>query len=250
MTHIVSAQPRVGVHEQLVELHAASRQCLDLAIKDHSLAIGKLLQLDLDIGVWEAKLRLRPEAAMFANARRELGFSIYSAATGLYLQAFSNLRLFLELNYAAVYFSANELLRRRWIGDRADFGWSKALDPKDGVLSPAFVQEFHPTASADAPRFAAAASECYRACSQYIHGKMIATDSLPASLSYSSDVMKTWASMALRSGEAVLYLLYSRYGQELLSVDDGRLSTTLEHWFSHLPAVRQAIEAATAGSSS
>jgi hypothetical protein len=175
------------------------------------------------------------------NARREFGFAIYSAASGLYQQAYSTLRLFLELGFAAVDFSVDEVRRRQWLAGRADFRWSRALDEKEGVLAPSFVLEFYPRAATDAPLYRATAAELYRHCSQFIHGRIVATDALPKTLSYSGDVLVDWCATARGSAEAFLYVLYCRYADELLPADDGRLAATLEYSFSHLRSVRESL---------
>jgi hypothetical protein len=234
-------RPAGDIERRLLGLHDAARACLLLSTQGHVGALGRLLQLDVDISAWQRRLENRPEARLLGNARRELGFAVYSAAVGLYLQAFSSLRLFLELSFASVYFSANELHRRRWVADRADFSWSRALDENEGVLAASFVQEFHSSAAADAPSYAALAAKCYRHCSQFLHGKIAATSTLPETLSYSAGVLTDWHATARESAEAVLYLLYCRYADELLLDDDGQLAATLEHSFLHLRSVRESL---------
>jgi hypothetical protein len=234
-------QPPSSIERRLLELHDSARSSLGLAARQHAPALGRLLQQDVDIGVWEARLLHRPETRLVSNARRELGFAIYSAASALYQQAYSTLRLFLELGFAAVKFSVDEVHRRQWLAGRTDFRWSQALDEKEGVLAPSFVGEFYPRAAVDAPRYRAAAAELYSHCSQFIHGRIVATSALPETLSYSGDVLIDWCATARGSAEAFLYVLYCRYADELLPVDDGRLAATLEYSFSHLNSVRESL---------
>jgi hypothetical protein len=243
----IGDRPGGNIELRLLELHDSAKSSLGLAARLHAPALGRLLQQDVDIGVWETRLLHRPETRLVSDARRELGFAIYSAASGLYMQAYSTLRLFLELSFAAVSFSVDEVLRRQWLADRTDFRWSKALDEKDGVLAPAFVREFYPRAATDAPHYRARAAELYRHCSQFIHGKTVATSALPKTLSYSEDVLLDWCSTARGSAEAVLYVLYCRYADELLPADDGQLANTLEFSFSHLRSVRESFNTPVEG---
>lgn len=177
--------------------------------------------------------------------------ALYSASSGLYVHAYAGLRLFLELSFAAVYFSANELHRRKWIADRKDFSWSKALDESDGVLSRDFVAEFSPNAANDAPAYAADASASYRHCSQFIHGKLAVTRAIPDRLAFSTEVVEDWLIHATQAARAVLYLLYARYGDDLALGAESHLGTTLESNFAHLRHVRErlglAVEAGGAG---
>ncbi len=162
----------------------------------------------------------------------------FAAASGLYRQAFASLRLFLELSFAAVYFSANELDRRKWMSDRKDFSWSRALDEDEGVLSASFVREFEPTAVQDAKSYANMAALSYRACSQFVHGKARSSARLPQRIEYDEPVLSDWCAEAARAGEAVLYLLYVRYGRDLSAQTDQELQDVLISHFGHLMTVR------------
>jgi hypothetical protein len=227
--------------EQLRALHRDAAAVIETSSAAHAAALGKLSQLDLDIRHWETQLDDRPEVPLLTAARRELGFALYSASSGLYVQAFGSLRLFLELGFASVFFSANELLRRKWLADRADFSWSKALDENEGVLARGFVQEFSPSAAADASMYAERAAECYRYCSQFVHGKFAYTAPLPDALVYADEPMRKWLEVAEDAAKCVLYLIYARYGDDLLPTQmTGPLPGTLD-WFGHLPAVRERL---------
>jgi hypothetical protein len=189
--------------------------------------------------MWATCLSARPEFRQLDDARRELGFATFAATAGLYRLAYGGLRLFLELSFAAVYFSANEFHRRQWISDRTDFSWSKALDRTDGVLSSTFVREFLPDAVTDAPVYAKLAEDCYRDCSQFVHGKLAATSRLPTDLAFSGEILSDWTTIARSAAKAVLYLLYCRYSAELLE-EHVELHSTLDP-FTHLRCVRKAL---------
>ncbi|SFK81099.1 hypothetical protein SAMN05421835_13529 [Amycolatopsis sacchari] len=226
------------LEQHLVDLHAGAEKAIRASVSDHSSALGRLLQLDLDIKAWEECLRQRPETALLTSARRNLAYAIYCAASGLYSQAYASVRLFLELSFAAVYFSAHELDRRRWVAGRYDFSWSKALDEQDGVLATRFVREFNEDAGRHASIFAEKAAVSYRSCSEYVHGKATHVAALPDSLSFSGSVLTSWSEISIQAAESVLYLLLCRYGGELLPSDDGKLEQGLEAHFSHLKYVR------------
>ncbi|MDF2145069.1 hypothetical protein [Knoellia sp. p5-6-4] len=175
--------------------------------------------------------------------------AIYAASSGLYVHAYAGLRLFLELSFASVYFSANELHRRKWVADRKNFSWNRALDEQEGILASDFVSEFSTTAATDAPKYAADASASYRHCSQFLHGKLAVTQDLPERLAFSSAVLADWLSHATGAARAVLYLLYARYGDELPLNAESHLATTLESNFAHLGHVRARLELAADGRS-
>jgi hypothetical protein len=237
----LSVMPTPSIVDHLLGLHEAASKAIDESVNNNRESLGRLLQLDIDIKKWELRLQDRPETAQLSAARRDLAFAIYAASSGAYSHAYSGLRLFLELSFASVYFSANELARRRWVSNRQDFSWSKALDQDEGILAPSFVQEFNVDASPEARIYAARAAKCYRECSQFLHGKITVTKVLPETLSYSEQVLRNWITVACDAAECTLFLLFCRYGTELLADDDGVLHATLEYSFSHLMIVRKTL---------
>jgi hypothetical protein len=229
-----------SIDNYLLGLHKRQESIVLLSVETRRVDLGPLMRFDLDIGFWTDEIIGRPEAKQLQDARRELGFATYAACSGLYRLAYGGLRLFLELSVAAVYFSANELHRRRWISDRADFSWAKALDEADGVLSPGFVREFLPDSVSEAPPYAAIAAQCYRHCSQFVHGKLAVTSTLPNELTFADGVLTDWIDTARKAAEAVLYMLYCRYAADILDEAQGKLHPTLER-FTHLRSVRRAL---------
>jgi hypothetical protein len=197
--------------------------------------------LDADIGVWEKAIDGRPEHPILAVARRELGFTVYAASSGLYLLAYSNLRVFLELSFAAIEFSIDDLRRRQWLADATKFSFSGRLNLDDGFFSKAFLQVYRPDATSEAREFRTLAERSYDHCSQFVHGKMAFTNRLPETLQYSADAVADWAATARDAARAVLFVLYCRYADDLLPSDGGRLEDTLAHSFARLWSVRKAI---------
>lgn len=175
------------------------------------------------------------------SARKELAFAEYSAASGLYRQAFASLRLFLELNCAAFHFSVNELERRRWVASRADVSWSTIVASETGVLSSQFVIEFAPTLVSAADKYALQAKECYRYCSQFIHGNHADTIRLPEKLEYSPRILSEWCDNAINSSKVILFLLFVRFRDEV-DLNDGQLESVITSNFNHLEPVRDLLK--------
>lgn len=227
--------------DRLLWLHQASRMCIVESTSRRSTELGKILQLDADIGLWEVAIAGRPEHAILAKARRELGFTVYSVCSGLYLQAFSNLRVFLELSFAAIAFSVDDLRRRQWLADDFFFSFSKKITEDDGPFSSAYLKAYCVGAIDEAPEFRELAQRTYRHCSHFVHGKLPVTERLPSTLQYSDDALLDWAKTARDAARCVIFLIYCRYANELLSPDNGRLAETLVHSLGSLPSVRKAV---------
>ncbi len=232
-----------SLDDHLRVLSQAASDCLTVTLQNHRQGLGQVHQLDVDILAWVSRIG-GPERDLLQAARRELAFAEYSVAAGLYRQAYSGLRLFLELSFAAVYFSANEFARRQWVSDRTDFSWAKALDQDAGVLSASFVREFAPTAVADAHTYASAAARCYRECSQFVHGKARTSTMLPQQLAYQDAVVSAWCDQAQAAAESVLYLLYARYALDVEMRTDAALQDVMISHFGHLSTVREHLDLA------
>lgn len=228
------------VGDRFRALGHAVESTVNLTVEKHRERLGALHQLDADLRSWDA-LADEETRGQLEIARRELALAEYCAAGGIYRQAYSSLRLFLELSFAAVHFSAHEFERRRWAADKADFSWSRALDPQAGVLSGAFVEMFSPTLASHSSRFATEVAVIYRDCSQFIHGKALATKTLPEKPEYSEAVFSDWFEKAKSSSEAVLFLLLVRYSDEIASHTESSHLDVLAHRFGHYREVRALI---------
>lgn len=228
------------VGDRFKALGHAVESAVDTTVEEHRERLGELHQLDADLRSWDF-LADGETTRQLEIARRELALAEYCAAGGLYRQAYASLRLFLELSFAAVHFSAHEFERRRWAADKSDFTWSRALDPQAGVLSGAFVEMFSPTLASHSSRIASDVASIYRNCSQFIHGKATATESLPEKPEYSEAVFVDWFQKARSSAEAVLFLLLVRYSDKVSSLTDNEHLDVLAHRFGHYREVRALI---------
>lgn len=240
---VENATKQASIEQHLDGLRTASERCSEATLQNHRASLGEVHLMDLDIATWLERIT-GPETQQLQAARRELALAEYTASSGLYRQAFAGLRLFLELSFAAVHFSVNELERRQWISDRIDFSWSRALDEETGVLSRQFVVEFAPQAKTDAERYATIASKCYRHCSQFVHGKAKTSANLPSTIEYRDAVTADWCDNARQAGDAVLFLLYIRYGNELDINKDAALNEIMMQRFGHLLSVRALLQMA------
>lgn len=211
--------------------------CMQETIASHSVQLGEVHQLDMDLGNWVEEVP-GPEKSQLVACRRELGVAEYLLVTGLYRPAYSSLRLALELGFAGVHFSASEFERRKWLSDRYDFSMRIALDSQVGLLSEAFVKEFSKPASPHAPEFASLAQECYRHCSQFVHGKVFETARLPEQVLYSRAIVDDWCERAGSVGRCLLFLMYARYADDLDLTGKGYLEDGVIHHFGHLEGVR------------
>ena len=140
------------VLEQYEKLQDAMRKCLTLSLERHPKIFGNLHQMDEDFMCWS---NVMPEylVGQFLAACREFTMATYCAASGMYQQAYSGIRFFLELSSASIYYSLYEFERRQWMTDTIDYSWSKGINKDDGMLSPKFVEVFQPILTSHSKEF-------------------------------------------------------------------------------------------------
>lgn len=235
MGNDTSSNALAGVFESLL---VGAKATLDQSVESDVQRLGKLLALEDDLSTIELSLSGRPECVQFAEARRQLATATFATSVGLYNLAYAGLRIFLELSFAAAFFSAHELERRQWLSDRSDFSWSRATDSDLGVLSRAFVQEFTPMAADEVGDARDVARRVYRECSQHLHGKSVATESMPKQIVFDSQALSVWLDLADQAAQSVLFLLYARYGGDHMA-NSPQFAQVVEARLAHLPSVQR-----------
>ncbi|MCC5641903.1 hypothetical protein LC607_02775 [Nostoc sp. CHAB 5824] len=87
--------------------------------------LAKIHEFVDDLLKWLIILQPRPESNVLEYVAAELQLSAFSLVSGLYRQAFTSLRLSLELSLGVVFFSANRLELAEWMGGNYDLVWSQ-----------------------------------------------------------------------------------------------------------------------------
>lgn len=229
------------VQRDLEQVHEACLNHLRDARLFGSSLWAHFLPLEADIGLWLTALADRPEATQYKTAHRDLGLAFYSACSGLYRQAFSSLRAFLEVSMAAVRFSASELERRQWVSGRIDVSWSDVVSVETGLYSVAYLREFMPEALDEREEFLNDAKMAYRRCSEYLHGNVATSTLLPERIEYAEDILHEWSSIAVKAVRVIQHSLFVRYFNDFSSPTKSRVEPALEQHFAHLKSVRLAL---------
>lgn len=192
-------------------------------------------------------IALRKEATVFQYAVTEFQFAQFALGLGLYRQAFSSLRLTLEMSLATVAFSANEMKLRQWLKDDGDIFWSEIIHEETGVLGSQFAQAFFPDLSTHVATYRAMATKVYRECSEYVHGNADTHSNLPREIEYSRDIVLSWCDKADVVRRAILFAFLLRYSDDL---DDTQREIMEPVWcdaLGHIEAVRFAFGGPTGG---
>ncbi|MFE6481433.1 hypothetical protein ACFVGN_00595 [Streptomyces sp. NPDC057757] len=230
-----------SIEKVMLKLHDSCTDHIGQAMRSNEPQINRVLHLEADFAAWIKALELQPEVQQFQSAHRDFGLSFYAAMSGLYRQAFSSLRSFLEVAIGATYLSSHEFKRRQWVSGKLDISWSSITSPEDGLYSSPFLEEFCPEVIGEQNERLTSLKRAYRRCSEYIHGNIPTSQLLPTDLSYKDDITEEWLSVAESSLTAALHCLMVRYYKDLPQSQKATVEGSLEDHFSHLVSVRRLL---------
>ncbi|WP_143485266.1 hypothetical protein [Corynebacterium amycolatum] len=240
-----------------LEINSVESDCIEKTFNSKRREFGEINLIDHSLSSWLPFLNEYAKEDLITS-RKEFALAQYCAASGLYRQAYSSLRTFLELGFASVYFSANELEYREWKNNRIDYHWSAGVLGDKGVLSSRFINAFNPKLRSASKRYADSVGDVYRTCSEFVHAKAAFTSLLPENIVYSEKNIDDWCKRALDAGKGLLFALLVRYGEGIISeiysvqrhnrnqepILDAVLDD-IQHYFSHIPEVREMIGVAS-----
>jgi len=153
----------------------------------------------------------RSEKQVFLAAINEFQFALLSSTAGLYRQAFSSLRLFLELALAGIEYSTNERKLREWKNGKLDISWSQLTCDQEGILSVKFIKLFDERLVDQASSFLAMTIRVYRECSEYVHGNPESYASLPKDIQFSVETADQWNEKACTIKLIICFAFYVRF---------------------------------------
>lgn len=194
-----------------------------------------------EMGAWCKVLSQRREADLLKVAILEYEFALLALTQGHYRHAFKGLRLVLELTLQAVYLSANELLLREWIDNRADTVWSSITDKNESVFSQRFAKAFFPELTKHVEHYRQLAMKLYRECSECVHGNNPKFIPLPDFLNFDQSVFDLWHSKASILFMIAHFVLSLRFISDLSETDVSCLEPFLSDRLGHLEEIRKLL---------
>ncbi|MFJ9211054.1 hypothetical protein [Streptomyces sp. NPDC102264] len=236
-----SAENASSVEKTMLKLHRSCMDHIEQATRSNEPEINRVLHLEADLATWLGALDSQPESQQLRSAHRDFGLAFYAAMSGLYRQAFSSLRSFLEVTTGATYLSALEFKRRQWVSGILDISWSSITSKEDGLYSAPFLKEFCPEATEEREEILESLKQAYRRCSEYIHGNVSTSQMLPTNISYREETTKEWISVASSALTATIHCLMVRYYKDLPDAGRGAVEGSLEEHFSHLVSARKLL---------
>ncbi|MDD1058095.1 hypothetical protein NMG29_07610 [Streptomyces cocklensis] len=237
-----SAENASSIEKMILKLHDSCMNHIRQAAQSNESEINRILHLEADLFTWLEALKDKPEAQQFQSAHRDFGLAFYAAMSGLYRQAFSSLRSFIEVTVGATFLSSHEFKRRLWVSGDIDISWKSIVSADDGLYSTSFLNQFCPEAMGDKEEMLERLKRAYRRCSEYIHGNVSTSRLLPTDINYRDEVAKEWITVASSSLLTVIHCLMVRYYKDLPAEQKGTVEGSLEDHYSHLMSVRTLLD--------
>lgn len=163
-----------------------------------------------------------------------------TAAFGLYRQAFSSLRLSLEMGLSTAYFSIHRLEMYEWLDGREDIHWNRLIDKDRGVLSDRFAQAFFPDLLDEMKNIRVEAIEVYRSLSEFVHGNNETWEDGKILLKYNKIMYNKFNILCRKVFEILMFVLMCRYMKTFNAETLDEL-VFISAEFSHMGPIREFI---------
>jgi hypothetical protein len=118
---------KMKIQDYLKKLKEESQNIFDETIKFQD-ELGRAHHFAACIFEFSEQIYDKAEKSLVATVSSQLESATLSATMGLYRQAFSSLRLALEMGLGAVYFSVHKLELNEWLNGCGDIIWSNLID--------------------------------------------------------------------------------------------------------------------------
>jgi hypothetical protein len=141
-----------------------------------------------DLEKWMKYLSSNSEALLYKTAIEEYANCLFLITCGLYRQSYITLRFFLEHVLFGLYLSVNELNFRRWSMNKYDMHWAEITDIEKGVFCKDYFEAYSPEFTEYSLELLNICKQLYRELSEYTHGNLLATQTLPAEIIFNEEI--------------------------------------------------------------
>lgn len=199
---------------------------------------ASIVQIVADLGVCIEKIAGRPECEVFDLSLKEYQHALNAVCHGNYRQAFTSLRLALELWLAAISFSSSEKDLRAWRARKQDIVWSNLIDKDNGVLSKHHIVLFFPEIEQHAATFRVICEKLYRECSEYVHGNHHTHALLPQDISFNQKTFHDWCAKSDTFKLVCLFCYTYRYCELIKLNDLANIDHPIGDTLGHISEIR------------
>lgn len=200
----------MNIQDYFQRLNNDSQDVLARTMADKD-SLGSLHHLSSCIYEFSGCIVDQQEKQILETVSAQLESATFNLILGLYRQAFSSLRLALEMGLAAIYFSTNKIELYEWLEGRMDIKWSKLVDENNGVLSNRFAMAFFREIAGDIEDYRNKAIFVYRTLSEYVHGNNETWSDSGIRLSYNKGLFDKYSDCYKTVCEVILFSATCRY---------------------------------------
>jgi len=131
----------MNIQQYLKHLNENTQLIFNETISD-SVKLGNTHHISSFIVEFSECLHEDNERKMLQSVAQQLETATLNLVYGMYRQAFSSLRLALELSFGLIHFSVHKLEHNEWLIGEIDIIWAKLIDNENGILSKRFSKAF------------------------------------------------------------------------------------------------------------
>ncbi|MEP0915380.1 hypothetical protein NC981_00995 [Leptolyngbya sp. DQ-M1] len=207
--------------------------------------LAKVHAFTEDLLIWHEVVHTRVGATVVRYAAGEIQLSALSLAYGLYRQAFTSLRLSLELSLSAIFFSTNELEFREWEQGKRDIYWNQLVDvnpdTNNGIFSKRYAKAFFPELEDSVAEYNKLARNTYRDLSEFVHGNAYTWEMSTSSIGFDDALFHRWITNFGGVSRIISFGLTLRFLKSLERGEISSLKAHLQEYLGTIPAIREVI---------
>lgn len=229
----------MNIKEYLNNLNNQSQEIFNNSL-EYQDQLGRTHHLSSCIFEFSEQISDKSEKDILITVSSQLEAATLNATMGMYRQAFSSLRLALEMGLGAAHFSVHKLEFNEWLDGRADIKWSNLVDEDNGVISKRFSTAFFKELNGDVQEYRKKAISTYRNLSEYVHGNNETWMKSGLKIRYNKTLLEAYFGSFDSVAEVIIFVLTCRY---IKSFDAGALELLqfIPEELSHVSAIREAF---------
>lgn len=193
------------------KVNSQIQELLDSSLSENSNIINIGVDTSKSFQIW---LEIIPEDSykvLLSNSIQALELALISQTYCLYRNAFSSLRLSMEMLFGGVYFSTALIDFIEWSKSSKDLNWGTINDFDNGVLSHRFYNAFFSEIETDCQTYHTRAKDLYRDLSEYVHGNHHTWKIDSEALKIEKGEIELFKKCLLEYNEIAIFVLCLRY---------------------------------------
>ena len=226
----------MNIREYYTRVNTSCQAIFEETVLDSS-GLGRVHHVSSCLYEFSENLTDADEINLLRSVSSQIESSSLSLCLGLYRQAFSSLRLALELGLGTVYFSLYKLEHREWLQGMGDIKWSKLICEENGVISSRLAAAYFNDLKEYAKEYNLKASTVYRKLSEFVHGNYETWKRSGIVLKKNDELITKYFTYVESVKEVLLFSLCCRYMKQMTQVQFDSMQFLIED-LGHVEPIR------------